>query len=104
MHDKQWGTEINSWKSQGTTAESKTWAYSSTKLTTPRSIFTAATADRTTISYNPYLYTHGLTKVNTYTPKPKQHSIRITRKYKTMKRKYKIKNPIKRPRHCTKLK
>jgi hypothetical protein len=26
MHDKKWGTDINSWKSQGTTAKSKTWA------------------------------------------------------------------------------
>jgi hypothetical protein len=48
MHDKQWGTDVNSWKSQGTIAKSKTWADSSTKLTTPRSISTAATTDRPT--------------------------------------------------------
>jgi hypothetical protein len=41
MHDKQWGTDVNSWKSQGTITKPKTWAYSSTKLTTPRSISTA---------------------------------------------------------------
>jgi hypothetical protein len=26
MHDKQWGTDLNSWKSHGTTANSKLWA------------------------------------------------------------------------------
>jgi hypothetical protein len=36
MHDKPWGTELNSWKSHGTAAKSKTWEESSTKLTTPR--------------------------------------------------------------------
>jgi hypothetical protein len=45
MHDNQWGTDVNSWKSHGTTTKSKTWADSSTKLTTPRSISTAATTD-----------------------------------------------------------
>jgi hypothetical protein len=70
MHGKQWGTNVNSWKSQGTTAKSKTWAYSSTKLTTPRSIPTAATTDRPTISYDPYLSTHVFTKVNIDAPKP----------------------------------
>jgi hypothetical protein len=45
MHDKQWVTYGNSWKSQATTAKSKTWADSSTKLTTSRSISTATTAD-----------------------------------------------------------
>jgi hypothetical protein len=50
MHDKQWSTDVNSWKSHGTTTKSKTWADSSTKLTTPRSISTAATTDRPTIS------------------------------------------------------
>jgi hypothetical protein len=45
MHDKQWVTYVNSWKSQGTITKPKTWADSSTKLTTPRSISTAATAD-----------------------------------------------------------
>jgi hypothetical protein len=39
MHDKQWGTDINSWKYQGIIAKSKTRADSSTKLTTPRSNF-----------------------------------------------------------------
>jgi hypothetical protein len=70
MHDKPWGTELNSWKSHGTAAKSKTWAESSAKLTTPRSISTAATMDRSTISYDPYLSTHVFTKVNIDTPKP----------------------------------
>jgi hypothetical protein len=54
MHNKPRGTELNSWKSHGTAAKSKTLAESSTKLTTPRSISTAATMDRSTISYDPY--------------------------------------------------
>jgi hypothetical protein len=70
MHDKQWGTDVNSWRSQGTAKKSNTWADSSTKLTTPRSISTAATSDRSNISYDPYLSTHVLTKVNIDAPKP----------------------------------
>jgi hypothetical protein len=70
MHDKPWGTELNSWKSHGTAATSKTWAESSAKLTTPRSISTAATMDRSTISYDPYLSTHVFTKLNIDAPKP----------------------------------
>jgi hypothetical protein len=70
MQDKQWGTDINSWKSHGTTTKSKTWSDSSTKLTTTRSISTAATMDRSTISYDPYLYTHVFTKVNIDAPNP----------------------------------
>jgi hypothetical protein len=69
MHDKKWGTDVNSWKSHGTTAKSKTWADSSTKGTTPRSISTTATTDRSTISYDPYLSTHVFTKVNIDAPK-----------------------------------
>jgi hypothetical protein len=61
MHDKPWGTELNSWKFHGTAAKSKTWAESSAKLTTLRSISTAATMDRSTISYDPYLSTHVFT-------------------------------------------
>jgi hypothetical protein len=70
MHDKQWGTDVISWKFNGTTAKSKTWADSSTKLTAPRSISTAATTDRPTISYDPCLSTHVFTKVNIDAPKP----------------------------------
>jgi hypothetical protein len=70
MHDKQWGTDLNSWKSHGTTAKSKTWAESSTRLTTPRTISTTATMDGSTISYDPYLSTHVFTKVNIDAPKP----------------------------------
>jgi hypothetical protein len=70
MHDKPWGNQLNSSKSHGTSAKSKTWAESSAKLTTPRSISTAATIDRSAISYNPYLSTHVFTKVNIDAPKP----------------------------------
>jgi hypothetical protein len=73
MHDKQWGTDVNSWKSQGTTTKSKTWTDSSTKLTTPRSISTTATADRSNISYDPYLSTHVFTTVNIDAPKPTEN-------------------------------
>jgi hypothetical protein len=45
MHGKKWGSYGNSWKSYPTTAKLKTWVDSSTKLTTPRSISTAATVD-----------------------------------------------------------
>jgi hypothetical protein len=51
----------------------KTWADSSTKLTTLRSISTAATMDRSTISYDPYLSAHVFTKVNIDTPKPTEN-------------------------------
>jgi hypothetical protein len=70
MHDKQWDTFCNSWKSHATTAKLKTWADSSTKLTTPRSISTEATSYRSNISYDPYLSTHVFTKMNTDVPKP----------------------------------
>jgi hypothetical protein len=73
MHDKQWSIDGNSCKSQATTAKSKTWADSSTKITTPRSISTAATADRSNISYDPCLSTHVFTKVNIDTPKPTEN-------------------------------
>jgi hypothetical protein len=64
MHDKQWGTDGNSRKSNTTTAKAKPWPDSSTKQTTPRSISTAATADQSNISYNPYISTH------IFVPKP----------------------------------
>jgi hypothetical protein len=70
LHDKQWGTDLNLWKSHGTAEKSKTWAESSTKLTTPRSISTAETMDPSKISYDPYLSTHVFTKVNINAPKP----------------------------------
>jgi hypothetical protein len=70
MHDKPWGTVIYLWRSQGTAEKSKTWAESSTKLTTLRSISTAATMDRSAVSYDPYLSTHIFTKVNIDAPKP----------------------------------
>jgi hypothetical protein len=70
MHDKPWGTAIDSWRSQGEATKSKTWGESSTKLTTPISISTAATMDRSAVNYDPYLYTHVFTKVNIDAPKP----------------------------------
>jgi hypothetical protein len=70
IHDKPWGTKLNSWRSQGTAAKSKTWAESSAKLTTPRSISTAAIMDRSAVSYDPYLSTHIFTKVDIDAPKP----------------------------------
>jgi hypothetical protein len=70
MHDKPWGTKLNLWRSQGRATTSKTWAEASAKLTTPRSISTVATLDRSTISYDPYLSTHVFTKVNIDAPKP----------------------------------
>jgi hypothetical protein len=73
MHDKQWGIDGNSWKSNTTTAKMKPWPDSSTKQTTPRSISTTATADRSNISYDPYLSTHIFTKVNLDAPKPTEN-------------------------------
>jgi hypothetical protein len=70
MHDKPWDTAINSWRSQGTATKSRTQGESSTKLTTPRLISTAATMDRSAVSYDPYLSTHIFTKVNIDAPKP----------------------------------
>jgi hypothetical protein len=52
MHDKPWVTELNSWRSQGAAAKSKTWAEASAKLTTPRSISTAETMDRSMLNYS----------------------------------------------------
>jgi hypothetical protein len=70
MHDKPWGIELNSWISQGKATKSKTWVEASAKLTTPRSISTATTIDRSAVSYDPYLSTHVFTKVNIDAPKP----------------------------------
>jgi hypothetical protein len=70
MHDKQWCTELNSWISQGKATKSKTLAAASAKLTTLRSISTAAIMDPSTVSYDPYLSTHVFTKVNIDAPKP----------------------------------
>jgi hypothetical protein len=70
MHDKQWGTDSNSWNTTKNTAKANNWQDSSRKQTTPRSIYTAATADRSNISYDPHQSTHVLTKVNLDAPKP----------------------------------
>jgi hypothetical protein len=69
MHDKQWGTEGNSWKSIRTTAKTQPWPDSSTKQTRPRSISTATTADISNSSYDPYLSMHVFTKLNIDAPK-----------------------------------
>jgi hypothetical protein len=70
IHDKPFGTELNSWRFRGKATTSKTWAEASEKLTTPISISTASTKDRSTVSYDPHLSTHIITKVNIDTPKP----------------------------------
>jgi hypothetical protein len=70
MHEKPWDTESNSWSTTKDTAKAKTWQDSSTKQTTPRSIYTATTANRSNISYDPYRSTHIFTKVNIDAPKP----------------------------------
>jgi hypothetical protein len=70
MHDTQWGTYSNSWNTTKNTATVKPWPDSSTKQTTPRSIATSATANRSNISYGPYLSMHVFTRVNIDAPKP----------------------------------
>jgi hypothetical protein len=70
MYDKKWVTHGNSWKSNTSTEKTKPWPDSSTKQTTQRSISTTATADRSNISYGPYLSTHVFTKVNIDAPNP----------------------------------
>jgi hypothetical protein len=70
MHDKQWGTDSNSWNTTKNTAKIRPWPYSSTNQTTPISISTTPTADKSNISYGPYLSMHVFTKVNIDAPKP----------------------------------
>jgi hypothetical protein len=70
MHDNKWGTETNTWKSHGPSDKTKSWTGSSQRLTPPRSISTAATAERPTISYDPYQSKHVFTKINIDEPKP----------------------------------
>jgi hypothetical protein len=70
IHEKKWGTDSNSWNTTKNTAKVNPWPDSSTKQTQPRSISTAATADRSNIIYDPYLLTHVFKKVNIDAPKP----------------------------------
>jgi hypothetical protein len=70
MHDKQWGTKTNTWRSHGPSDKTKSWTGSSPRLTTPRSISTSATAERPTISYDPRQSKHIFTKINIDEPKP----------------------------------
>jgi hypothetical protein len=70
MYDKQWGTYRYLWNTTKNTAKANPWPDSSIKQTTPRSIYTAATADESNISYDPYLSMHVFTKVNIDSPKP----------------------------------
>jgi hypothetical protein len=70
MHDNQWDTETNTWRSHGPSDKTKSWVASSPRLTTPRSISTAATAYQTTISYDPRQSKHSFTKINIDEPKP----------------------------------
>jgi hypothetical protein len=46
MHENKWATESNSWGTTKVTTNAKQWPDSSTKQTTPRSISTATTAER----------------------------------------------------------
>jgi hypothetical protein len=62
MYDNQWGTETNIWKSHEISDKTKSWTGSSPRLTTPRSISTAATAERPTISYDPHQSSTSLPK------------------------------------------
>jgi hypothetical protein len=73
MHENKWATESNYWSTTKDTAKAKPWPDSSTKQTTPRSISTATTADRSNISYDPYRSTHVFTKVNLDAPKPTEN-------------------------------
>jgi hypothetical protein len=70
VHANQWGNTTNTWRSQGPSDKARSWGASSPKLTTPRSISTTATADQTTISYDPRQSKHIFTKINSHEPKP----------------------------------
>jgi hypothetical protein len=70
VHDNQWGTATNTWRSYGPSDKNKSQTGSSPKLTTPRSISTAVTAERPTISYDPRQSKHIFTKINIDEPKP----------------------------------
>jgi hypothetical protein len=70
MHSNQWGNTTNTWRSQGASDKARSWGASSPILTTPKSISTTATADQTTISYDPRQSKHIFTKINIHEPKP----------------------------------
>jgi hypothetical protein len=70
MHDIKWGTYSNSWNTTKNTVKANNWQDPSTKQTTPNSISTAATSDRSNISYDPYRSMHVFTKVNLDAHKP----------------------------------
>jgi hypothetical protein len=70
MYASQWGNTTNTWRSQGTSDKTKSWGAPSPRVTTPRSISTTATADQTTISYDPRQSEHIFTKINIHEPKP----------------------------------
>jgi hypothetical protein len=70
MHANQWGNTTHTWRSQGASDKAISWGASSPRLTTPRSMSTTATADQTTISYDPRQSKHIFTKINNHEPKP----------------------------------
>jgi hypothetical protein len=70
MHENKWATESNYWGTTKDTAKARQWPDSSAKQTTPRSIYTDTTADRSNISYDPYRSTRVFTKVNHEAPAP----------------------------------
>jgi hypothetical protein len=69
MHANQWGSTTNTWRSQGASYKTRSWGASSPRLTTQRSISTAATTYQTTISYDPRQSKHIFTKININEPK-----------------------------------
>jgi hypothetical protein len=70
MHENKWATDRNSLVPSKNIAKAKPWPDSSTKQTTPISISTSTTADRSNISYDPYRSAHVFTKVNHEEPAP----------------------------------
>jgi hypothetical protein len=70
MHANQWGNTTKTWRSQGASDKTKSWGASSPIFTTPRSISTTATADQTTIRYDPRQSKYIFTKINIHEPKP----------------------------------
>jgi hypothetical protein len=70
MRSNQWGNKTKTWRSQGASYKKRLWEASSPRLTIRRLISTTATADQTTISYDPRQSNHIFTKINITKPKP----------------------------------
>jgi hypothetical protein len=63
MHEKEWGGHDKQWGGHKVVTITKQWVSASAK-TTPRSISTATTADRSIVSYETKLTRHKFTKSN----------------------------------------